>query len=276
MKSTQRENAYRYVRGALTRGEFLAGERLYPAVLARKIGVSQVPVREAIGQLQSEGLIVHMPHRGIFVKEIKRRDLIDLIEFRTLLECHAVTNAARRINAAQLRELDKCWQDLQRAAEGVDVPPGMDLDSLDDPDKLWQMWRLADLAFHTLLLRVAGNRLAIRAMEDAHVMTWMFRQHVDTSMTRGCLVTFVAGNLQVHGDIYEAVRRHNAKAARRAMKVHMRRTRKNILDGMDGLQRQQGATQPLVEDLENMLALSRSSFVSQSGAAHVSGMVSGK
>ena len=197
-----------------------------------------MPVREAIGQLQSEGLIVHKPRRGIFVKEIQRRDLVDLIEFRTTLECDAATNAARRINAAQLKELDERWQDLCRATKPFDVPPGT---KLNDLNRRLQEWHLVDLAFHMLLFRAAGNLRAIRAMEDTHVMIRMFGQRVDNPTAWAKPATFTAENLQVHRDVYEAVRRHDAKAARRAMRVHMRRAGKNLLSRFDWIQRHSDA-----------------------------------
>ena len=139
--------------------------------MAKEIGISLIPVREAIGQLQSEGLIVQKPRRGIFVKEIERRDLVDLIEFRTTLECAAAAAAARRISPAQLKELDQRWQDLCRAAKRFDVPSDS---TPNDLNESLQEWHLADLAFHMLLFRAAGNRRAIRAIEDTHVMIRMF------------------------------------------------------------------------------------------------------
>ena len=249
-KQTLRENAYQHIRHGVANGEFRAGERLYPALLAREMGVSQVPVREAIGQLQSEGLIVHKPHRGIFVKEIERRDLIDLIEFRTFLECPAAANAARRINVAQSRELDERWQELCRAAEALDAPSGTDQNSL---DKLWHEWRLADSAFHGFLLRVAGNRRTILAIDDAQVMTRMFAHRVDTPATRRDQAALVAKSLCVHRHIYEAVRRHDAKAARRAMKEHMRCTGRDMLRHFDWLQRQQDADPSLLEEVSKLV-----------------------
>ena len=238
MKRTQRENAYWHIRDKVTTGMFAAGERLFPAQLAQEIGISLVPVREAIGQLQSEGLIVHKPRRGIFVKEIERRDLVDLIEFRTTLECDAATNAARRINTAQLKELDERWQDLCRATKPFDVPPGT---KLNDLNRLLQEWHLVDLAFHMLLFRAAGNLRAIRAMEDTHVMIRMFGQRVDNPTAWAEPAAYTAENLQVHRDVYEAVRRHDAKAARRAKRVHMRRAGKNLLSRFDWIQRHSDA-----------------------------------
>jgi DNA-binding GntR family transcriptional regulator len=224
MKLTQRENAYRHIRHKVTTGLFSAGQRLYPAALAEEIGVSLIPVREAIGQLQSEGLVVHRPRRGVFVKEAERRDLVDLIEFRTALECTAAAAAARRINSAQLKELDRLWQDLSRTAERFRIPPDP---ASNDLDHLLEEWHAADLAFHMLLFRAAGNRRAIRAIEDTHVMIRMFAGPA----------VFAVRNLQVHTDIYEAVRRHDSKAARRAMSLHMRRAGRRLLGHFDRRQR---------------------------------------
>jgi DNA-binding GntR family transcriptional regulator len=228
----------------------LAGERLYPAVLAQEIGISLVPVREAIGQLQSEGLIDHKPRQGIFVKEIKRRDLVDLIEFRTTLECAAAATAARRINAAQLRELDKRWQDLCRATKPFDVPPGT---KLNDLNQLLQEWHLVDLAFHMLLFRSAGNLRSIRALEETHVIIQMFGQRVYNPTAWTDPAAYTAESLRFHGIVYEAVRQHDPKAARRAMMIHMQRTGKNLLTRFDWLQRHKDSIEARTDNFPDLM-----------------------
>jgi DNA-binding GntR family transcriptional regulator len=263
VKLTQRENAYRHIRNKVATGSFSAGERIYPAELAREIGTSLIPVREAIGQLQSEGLIVHKPRRGIFVKEIERRDLVDLVEFRTTLECAAAANAARRITAAQLSELDQRWQDLCRAVKPFDVPPGTKLTNL---QQLLQEWHLVDLAFHMLLFRAAGNCRAIRAVEDTHVMIRMFGQRVDNPTAWADPASYTAKNLQVHRDVYEAVRRHDPKAARRAMSIHMRRAGKNLLARFDWLQRHSDAGEPRTDDFPDSMRESVRDIQSRDGS----------
>jgi DNA-binding GntR family transcriptional regulator len=245
MKITQKENAYRHIRSKVAVGIFSAGERIYPVELAKEIGVSLIPVREAIGQLASEGLIVHKPHGGIFVKELERRDLVDLIEFRTTLECAAAANAARRINPDQLRELDERWRDLCRANQPFDVAAGT---TLNDLSQLLQAWHLGDLAFHMLLFRAAGNLRAIQAIEDTCVMMRMFGQRVDNPSAWTNPARYMAENLQVHKEVYEAIRRHDPKAARRAMNAHMRRAGKNLLARFDWLQRHCDASAAQKED----------------------------
>ncbi len=250
MRLTQSENAYRHIRNKVAGGEFTAGERIYPVDLAKEIGVSIIPVREAIRQLQSEGLVVHKPHRGIFVKEIERRDLVDLIEFRTTLECAAAANAARRISPEQLRELEERWQDLCLANEPFAVAAGT---KLNDLNQLLQAWHLADLAFHMLLFRAAGNLRAIRAMEDTQVMMRMFGQRVDNPSAWVNPAAYTAENLQVHKDVYDAIRRHDPKAARHAMNAHMRRAGKNLLARFDWLQRHRDATESQREDFPDSM-----------------------
>jgi DNA-binding GntR family transcriptional regulator len=250
VKLTQRENAYQHIRNKVATGLFPAGERIYPAELAREIGSSLIPVREAIGQLQSEGLIVHKPRRGIFVKEIERCDLVDLVEFRTTLECAAAANAARRITAAQLSELGQRWQNLCRAMKRFDIPRGA---KPSDLSLLLQEWHLADLAFHMFLFRAAGNLRAIRAMEGTHVIIRMFGQRVYNPAAWADPAAYTAASLRVHKDIYDAVRCHDPKAARRAMNIHMRGAGKNLLARFDWLQRHKDAGAAQTDDLPDLM-----------------------
>ncbi len=247
MKLTQKQRAYQHIRHRLAVGTLSAGERLSPAALAREIGVSHIPVREAISQLQSEGLIVHAAHRGAFVKEPDRQDLIELIEVRTVLECHAAARAAARIAGRLLDELDERWEVLCRLAEAFFVPPGSDLtEPLRD-------WLLGDLAFHMVLLRAAGNRRAIKLIEDARVMTQSFGYRTDSPAAWADPAAFGRENLQVHRDVYEAVRRHDPKAARQAMVVHMRRARKNMLARFDWVLEQRAVGEAPVGDFPDSM-----------------------
>ena len=252
MKQTQRERAYHHIRRKLAQGDLPAGVRLSPAALAGEIGVSHIPVREAISQLRSEGLIVHVAHRGAFVKGADRQDLVDLVELRMLLECHAAARAARRISSVQLQELEERWKALCRMAEAFHVPPRTDL------REPLREWLLVDLAFHTVLLRAAGNRRVIRVIQDMHIMTQMFGYRTDPPAAWADPAAFAAENLRVHEDIYEAVRGHDPKAARRAMVAHMRRAGKNMLARFDWLQRQEGLDSSSVGDFpESMRELVR-------------------
>jgi DNA-binding GntR family transcriptional regulator len=266
VKLTQKETAYRLIRNKVAKGEYLAGERIYPAALAQEIGASLIPIREAISRLQSEGIIVHRPHRGIFVKEMERRDLVDMIEFRTTLECAAAAAAARRITARRREELDKAWDALCRAIEPFNIPPGT---AIPDLTQRLQQWYLADLAFHMLILRIAGNRQAIRAAEEAHIMLRMFGRRADTPDDWVRPAAYAAKNLKFHKDIYDAVCRNDAKLARRAMRIHLRQAGRSLLARFDWLQQHQDDREARADDLPDSMRMRESICKIQSGNANL-------
>jgi DNA-binding GntR family transcriptional regulator len=243
---SQREHAYRHIRRGLIEGRLSTGARLSPTALAREIGMSHTPVREAISQLQSEGLVVHMAHRGAFVKQPTRHELIEMIEIRTTLECAAAAQAARRINGAQLRELEERWRDLCETVAAYGGPGA-------EVDERGANWVLADLQFHMVLFHAAGNRLAMRVIEDNRIMTMMFGHRTGAPEASADWIAIRDKNLEVHKDIYEAVRRRDPKAARRAVAVHMKRARKSLLGRFDWLQQPHDAESDLVRDFPDSL-----------------------
>jgi DNA-binding GntR family transcriptional regulator len=93
------------LREAILSGEFGPGERLRTASLAKRFGSSRTPVREALVQLEGEGLVDIEPRRGALVRSFASADLIDLYEIRALLEPAAAARAALRAQEYQLERL---------------------------------------------------------------------------------------------------------------------------------------------------------------------------
>jgi DNA-binding GntR family transcriptional regulator len=246
-QQTQREQAYQHIRRRLIEGSLSTGARLSPTALAREIGMSHTPVREAISQLKSEGLVVHTAHQGAFVRQPTRHELVEIVDIRTTLECNAAVQAARRIGREHLQELDERWQDLCQAIQAFNTPPD------GGEDQLGVRWVLADLQFHMVLLRAAGNRLAMRIIEDHRIMTMMFGYRTGSPEDLTNRFGNCNKNLQIHRDIYDAVRRRDPKAARRAMAIHMRRAGKNILARFDWLQRPRDPESSLLRDYPESL-----------------------
>jgi len=247
MTTTLKQRAYEHIRHGLASGSFSAGQRLSPAALAEDIGVSSIPVREAISQLHSEGLVVQIPQQGAFVRQPDREQLVELIELRGVLEGHAAGQAARRIRGAELDELEVRLKTLHDLVD--------EFGATEEKDTVGLMgrWMLADLAFHMLLLRAAGNRRVIKVIEQTHIMIQMFGYRTDYPEAWTHLSTFFADNYQVHRDVYEAVRRHDPKAARRAMAAHTRRARKNILARFDWLHSKHDTDDPLAKDFPDSM-----------------------
>ena len=92
------------IRGAIVAGRLAAGETLRQEDLADRLGVSRMPVREAIRRLHSEGLVEILPSRRVRVAPLSRSEIEDIYDMRAVLEPLAVRLAVPRLTKAQLRD----------------------------------------------------------------------------------------------------------------------------------------------------------------------------
>lgn len=93
------------VRDAIARGRFQAGERIYQDEIARELGVSRQPVRQAFQRLQAEGLLTEVRPGRLVVSKFSPSEVIDNISLRALLEPHAAILASRNITPEQIADL---------------------------------------------------------------------------------------------------------------------------------------------------------------------------
>ena len=96
-----RERACLLIQQKIARGELCPGSAVSEVPLAKELGSSRTPVREALGQLVAEGFLEQTPNRGTIVVQLRRQDIIDLYELREALEVYTVNKAARQKNTPQ-------------------------------------------------------------------------------------------------------------------------------------------------------------------------------
>ena len=89
-----RDVIYQNIRKAILRGDYLPGERLMEEQLARELGTSRTPVREAFRKLEVEKIVSYHPHKGVVVSDISMDEIEDLYEIRTLVETIIAKRAA--------------------------------------------------------------------------------------------------------------------------------------------------------------------------------------
>jgi DNA-binding GntR family transcriptional regulator len=128
LKSGTRQTAHEYVREVLRRsilnGDLSGGARLVQAELAATLDVSTTPIREALRDLASEGLVRFDPHRGAVVTELDDEDLRDIYDIRRILEPEAMRQSAPHVTEAllvQLRKLHQRMIDDPHSASFVDL-----------------------------------------------------------------------------------------------------------------------------------------------------------
>jgi DNA-binding GntR family transcriptional regulator len=224
---THRQRAYEYIRDKITSGAIPTGERVSASAIALELGVSHIPVREAISQLQSEGLIVHRAHQGAVVRGANRDELVDLIELRTLLEANAAAQAARQASPQQMAELETRWREILDAAEALRAASG------DEIQSALRRVQLSDLEFHMTILRAAGNRRVLQIIQESRVMTYMFGYRTNDPLVWSDPSEFAERTIRVHGEVYQAIRRRDAKAAKKSMAAHMRQAGAFLLSRFD-------------------------------------------
>src|SRR5262245_4191790 len=105
MIANSKERAYRHIRSKVLSGSIPPGSKLSTPRLAREMGISRTPVREAIHLLASEGLIDQRRDAGAYVRKVSRRELWELFLMREALEVASVGPAIRRMTPRTLRVL---------------------------------------------------------------------------------------------------------------------------------------------------------------------------
>ncbi|SMC39850.1 transcriptional regulator, GntR family [Primorskyibacter flagellatus] len=136
---------------AAAKGQFLPGDRIIEADLARQLNVSRVPVREALRLLESRGVVENTPYRGMRLMEVSKDSMRSLRKVRLTLEMLAATEIQNRAEKEPelLNPLAECVQSLRDASRAKDY------------------YRVAihDIEFHRRLCQVPGNRALMQAWE---------------------------------------------------------------------------------------------------------------
>ncbi len=121
---TAEDRATSVIRDAVIAGLFQPNERLPQDRLAKLLDVSRMPIRAALRQLESEGLVQLLPHRGAVVTSLSAEELSDLYEIRVLIEAFALRKTVMAISPEQLAELGDLADQLEGAGPDLCFVPG--------------------------------------------------------------------------------------------------------------------------------------------------------
>jgi DNA-binding GntR family transcriptional regulator len=118
---TTQQHAVQWLRRAIVTGELRPGDRIPQDEIAERIGVSLIPVREALRALESEGQVRYFPRRGYFVTELRIADLEEIYTLRRRLEEGAVRRALPDLDLRQIEEMSAAARECTEAAAAGDV-----------------------------------------------------------------------------------------------------------------------------------------------------------
>src|SRR3954469_192137 len=119
-QQTATDYAVVQLRALLISGALAPGTRVDQAKLAEGLGVSLVPIREALGRLQAAGLVEIVPHRGVFVSNVSAEELVDIYTVREILEEQAARLAVSRLSEQDVEALSGLASAMAAAVKAKD------------------------------------------------------------------------------------------------------------------------------------------------------------
>lgn len=211
-ESVERQRAPEQVvdqlRNAITSGSLRPGQRLQQADLAKRLGVSRMPIREALRTLEREGLVELQPYRGAVVANLSSDELREIYEIRIALETLAVRTGVPMMEASDLAALDR------------------ELASMDDAEDS-AAWLRHNARFHELLYASSGRSLLLETIDNLRHKSDRFLGLFATTRDR----TFAAQ--EEHRAIFERCRAADADGAARLLAAHLRHTVASLAPVLD-------------------------------------------
>jgi DNA-binding GntR family transcriptional regulator len=194
------------LRGAILGGEHAAGTQLRQDALATAFGVSRIPVREALFQLEAEGLVQMLPHKGAVVTALSMAEIDDVFDLRALLEPRLLENSIPRLSDAQFAALDA----IQAAFDGI----------VDSGDVTRSGTLNAE--FH-MALYAAAELPRTSAVVSALLQTSDRYTRLQLASTRG-----LAKAGREHRELLALCRKRDVPAARRLLVAHIEAVRADL------------------------------------------------
>jgi DNA-binding GntR family transcriptional regulator len=188
------------LRSAILAGDLKPGDPLKEAHLARQLHVSQVPIREALLQLEHLGLVVRVPDRGTTVTKLTRAEMLDLLDVRVHLEDLAFRLAAKNLEKSALKRLREALATLEKKVAQNDYYGAAE----------------ADLRFHELVWNMSGNQVLIEMLERL-CTSWLAFVSLHRHMTKDSLKQS-AGN---HRALLDVLETSDSAAISRAVREHL-------------------------------------------------------
>ncbi len=180
-------------------GKIRSGSKLTEQRICNEYGVSRTPVREALRQLEMDGLIENIPNRGAFVIGFTERDIMDMYELRKTYEVQAVRWAIQRIGSEEMDALEETFEFMEFYTLKNDI------------DKMLNI----NTGFHQLIYKASGNRMLQHVLSSYQIYIKLRKKSMVYPET------YLEDVLLEHRDIFDAFKIKDIEAGAKAMEIHM-------------------------------------------------------
>ena len=205
-KYSLRGRVFQSIREDILSGRYAQNTELKEAAIGAELGVSRTPVREALRQLELEGLVTIIPNRGAYVNMITAKDVQDIYVIRSMLEGLCARWATQSITAEQLDSMEEtlCLSEYHTSKKNY--------------EKLYEL----DSLFHEQLYEAGGSRILNHILSDFHDYVKMVRKATISTSSRSVTST------EEHRAIFEAIKEKDPDKAEALAKEHVKHTIESI------------------------------------------------
>lgn len=206
---TLSDEAAARLRGAIRNGSLRAGVRLVERDLAERLGMSRIPIREAIQRLVEEGLVVKTPHRGTFVYAPTRAEIEEICSLRVVLECFV----AERVISYWRPEYETRLREIVNGMRAVAAQS--------DLQQVYEM----DYLFHSALWEIAEHSLLLEVVSSLRSRLNRFLHEAIGALNTSQLDSHIAS----HDDLIEILKSGDVPRAKEMFTQHVLGARDRIL-----------------------------------------------
>ncbi len=185
---TLRERIVEFIKDSIISGKLKPGERVPEPEIARSLGISRTPIREAFRQLESEGFITVIPRKGAVVSPITAKDVKEFYAIKSLLEGYAARLACEKFTERDIKKLKTLNEHMKRCVEKNDIKGFYRLDN----------------QFHETFLKACGNE---KLCQLAHQLVQQFERMRITALS---VPGRMQNSLKQHAEIIKAFEERNA------------------------------------------------------------------
>lgn len=207
-ENSLRSHVFQSIRNNILNGTYKEHEELREVALGKELGVSRTPVREALRQLELEGLVTIIPNKGAFVTGITEKDVQDIYEMRFMLEGLCARWATEHIKEEQIEELEEIifLSEFHSRRESSSADQVADLDG----------------RFHMVLYEASQSRILSHVLTDFHRYSLMARRSSMVSEERA------RKSIREHKQILRAIRDRDANLAEQLANEHVLHVMQNM------------------------------------------------
>jgi DNA-binding GntR family transcriptional regulator len=201
-----RKQVYEHLRNQILNRTIAPSSRLVEAQIAKELGISRTPVREALHLLEKDRFVESIPRVGYRVKQLAWSELDEIFEIRTVNELLACRWALEKIDAAGIRALEKNVNLTERAVEAGHPESFLDLDQ----------------EFHEILVGASGSHYLVELCQQLRRL--MLRYRIESIKSDDTAI----GGMKGHRQIIECLKKRDREGLEAAMVAHLEYARENI------------------------------------------------